>query len=679
MDIERRSDPRHGQILTLGRLLIYGLGWLGFDLGLAQVAVTLASALAVQRLGDAWTGAPWQSGAKSALISALSLCLLLRTDALWLAAVGSAIAVGSKFVIRVRGKHVFNPTNGALVALLLTTDLAWVSPGQWGTAAAFAFAMACAGMLVVNRAARSDVTLAFIGVVRGAAGRPVAVARRANDHPAPPAGERCLPALQLLHDLRPEDHARLADRPHRLRDAGRRRRLVRALPAVPSNGFLWALAAASPLVPVIDWLVPGGALPVAAIPHPLHPTRLEDPDARKTAVFLLAKGTRPGRTARAEAFCGFYVAKADTSLFNKASQVVLVRDGDRTVITMANDFRGNPREFAMVIPVPTSITREQIHVAESALVKHLDAYTAPRLVEYLDPDPCAVYDRLRLMEMAPAAPSAVGAARQDERAKSLGVTIEALLHGRRIRHPHPFGGAELRARDVADARTAIASRPAPAEVLASYIGQKMRFFVAKVNLAEQAKLGVVTLRPIQVAYESPKFMLPIRLGMVNADGTQELFVYTLTRKGRVESTNYRTVKLATDVEIPTYVKEPAVFSRMYRALFDAHVKREDMRAVFQEYAWDMGWCDPCASDPLTADELRGLGVFWLEARRRAAARRCADRPAAPERVRDAAARALRQGALPRGPGVPGDRRPHQLPGTLRAAARLDRHRNLRRR
>ena len=79
-----------------------------------------------------------------------------------LAAVASAVAVGSKFVIRVRGKHVFNPTNGALVALLLTTDLAWVSPGQWGTAAAFAFTMACAGMLVVNRAARSDVTLAFI-------------------------------------------------------------------------------------------------------------------------------------------------------------------------------------------------------------------------------------------------------------------------------------------------------------------------------------------------------------------------------------------------------------------------------------------------------------------------------------------------------------------------------------
>jgi hypothetical protein len=139
----------------------------------------------------------------------------------------------------------------------------------------------------------------------------------------------------------------------------------------------------------------------------------------------------------------------------------------------------------------------------------------------------------------------------------------------------------------------------------------MRFFVAKVNLAEQTKLGFSTLRPIQVAYESPKFMLPIRLGTVNADGTQEMYVYTLTRKGRVESTNYRTVKLRTDVEIPTFVKDPQEFAKMYRAMFDQHVTREQMNAVFMEYAWDMGWCDPCAADPLSADELRRLGVYWV--------------------------------------------------------------------
>ena len=105
------------------------------------------------------------------------------------------------------------------------------------------------------------------------------------------------------------------------------------------------------------------------------------------------------------AFCGFYVAKADTKLFNKASQVVLVRDGDHTVLTMANDFQGDPKEFAIVIPVPTVLEREQIHVGDKALLEHLDAYSAPRLVEYFDEDPCAPA-RLRADERSAAAMAA---------------------------------------------------------------------------------------------------------------------------------------------------------------------------------------------------------------------------------------------------------------------------------
>src|ERR1700736_6339652 len=123
-------------------------------------------------------------------------------------------------------------------------------------------------------------------------------------------------------------------------------------------------------------------------------------------------------------FCGFYVAKADTKLFNKASQVVLVRDGDRTVMTMANDFEGEPKEFAVVIPVPTFLKREQIHVGEKALVDHLDAYPAPRLVEYYDQNPC---ERLEFRAGMPLAAAASRAAAEDARhlAKALGVTIEA--------------------------------------------------------------------------------------------------------------------------------------------------------------------------------------------------------------------------------------------------------------
>src|SRR6266849_10729508 len=92
------------------------------------------------------------------------------------------------------------------------------------------------------------------------------------------------------------------------------------------------------------------------------------------------------------ALCGFYVAKADTKLFNQASQVVLVRNDDKTVLTMANDFRGDPKEFAIVVPVPTVLERDQIHVGDRAILQHLDAYSAPRLVEYFDPEPCAFKD-----------------------------------------------------------------------------------------------------------------------------------------------------------------------------------------------------------------------------------------------------------------------------------------------
>jgi hypothetical protein len=131
-----------------------------------------------------------------------------------------------------------------------------------------------------------------------------------------------------------------------------------------------------------------------------------------------------------------------------------------------------------------------------------------------------------------------------------------------------------------------------------------------VNLSEQAKLGYSYLRPLQVAYESNKFMLPIRLGTLNAQGKQELYVYALTRTGRVETTNYRTVKLPSNNELPEFVQ--AEFSDFYRAMFQKQTLKENERGVFLEYAWDMAWCDPCAADPLNRDELRRLGVFWVD-------------------------------------------------------------------
>lgn len=313
-------------------------------------------------------------------------------------------------------------------------------------------------------------------------------------------------------------------------------------------------------------------------------------------------------TFQAQAFCGFYVAKADTGLFNKASKVVLVRDEDRTVITMVNDYEGDPQEFAMVVPVPTFIEREQIHVTENKIVDHLDAYTAPRLVEYFDENPCEPQRMFRAGTGSPVAMMEM-ADNAAQSAKALGVTIEA---------EYTVGEYDIQilSAEQSDGLATWLKQegyrlPQGAEsVLESYIKQEVRFFVAKVNLEEKAKLGTIYLRPLQIAFESEKFMLPIRLGTVNAKDHQELFIFTLTRKGRVETVNYRTVKIPSDQDVPLFVKEE--FGDFYKAMFDTAVKKDDMKTVFLEYAWDMNWCDPCAADPLTAEELRELGVFWVD-------------------------------------------------------------------
>jgi len=592
-------DPRWYQIASLAALLAYGMLRLDFDVGGAQAIVTLLSALAIQyvctRMWRLKTFDP-----KSALISGLSLCLLLRTNDIALAAVAATIAVGSKFILRIRGKHLFNPTNLGLVAMLAATDAVWVSPGQWGSVAVLAFFFVCLGGLVVNRAARSDVAIGFLifyaAMLFGRSawlGEPAAIPLHRLE-----SGALLLFAFFMISDPKTTPDSRAG----RLLFAA----LVTAgawyvqFELFRTNGLLWSLAVSSFAVPLIDRLLPGPRYEWARRSRPevaMTRARL----ATFATVLIVSFGARP-----AFAFCGFYVARADSKLFNRASQVVLVRDGDRTVMTMSNDFRGEPKEFALVVPVPTFIEREQINVGDRSLVDHLDAFTAPRLVEYFDEDPCR---RLHPMTMAESARVGGTAGGQAQDAKSLGVKIEA---------QYTVGEYDiviLSAEQSGGLTTWLKQNgyriPEGAEdVLGSYIKQNMRFFVARVNIKEQAKLGFTYLRPLQIAYESPKFMLPIRLGTVNADGPQDLIVFALTRKGRVETTNYRTVKLPTGTELPVFVKQR--FADFYRDMFAEQVRKERMSAVFLEYAWDMAWCDPCAADPLSSEQLRKLGVFWLD-------------------------------------------------------------------
>ena len=308
----------------------------------------------------------------------------------------------------------------------------------------------------------------------------------------------------------------------------------------------------------------------------------------------------------AHAFCGFYVGKSDTSLYNHASQVVMVRNGDKTVLSLMNDYQGEPSEFALVVPVPEVLQREQIHIGDRELFKRLDAYSSPRLVEYYDPNPC----QMMMREFAPmgAVGRMAGAPAQNAESKSLGVTVEA---------QYTVGEYDIvilsaKQSDGLEQWLHLNGYHIPlgaGRALKPYLRQDMKFFVARVNLKEHAATGLSYLRPLQFAFSSPKFMLPIRLGMLNAQGPQDLVIYALTQNGRVETTNYRTQKLPTDVDLPGLVRDE--FPVFYKDMFDHQVKLSAMSTVFTEYVWNMGWCDPCAAEPLTREELHKLGVFWL--------------------------------------------------------------------
>jgi Na+-transporting NADH:ubiquinone oxidoreductase subunit NqrB len=251
-----KLDPRLYQIFVLASLLGYGMFVLDFEIAGGRAAAILAVALLTQygctRL--------WKLPAfdpRSALISGLSLCLMLRTNSVGLALTATLVTIASKFVLRFNGKHLFNPTNFGIVAMMLLTGQVWVSPGQWGNVAFFAFLMACLGGLVVNRAARSDVTYAFIAfymaLVFGRSiwlGEPLAIPLHRLQN-----GALLLFTFFMISDPRTTPSSR----------AGR---IVFALLVAcgvwyvqfrlfRTNGLLWSLATFSMTVPLIDWLLPG--------------------------------------------------------------------------------------------------------------------------------------------------------------------------------------------------------------------------------------------------------------------------------------------------------------------------------------------------------------------------------------------------------------------------------------
>ncbi len=310
----------------------------------------------------------------------------------------------------------------------------------------------------------------------------------------------------------------------------------------------------------------------------------------------------------AHAFCGFYVAGGDQKMFNDATQVVLMRKGTRTVLAMQNNYKGPPEAFAMVIPVPAVLHEGDVKTLDKEIFAHVEQMGAPRLVEYWEQDPCR-----QLLPpappMAPTARIARASAGEGMMAKDLGVTIEAkFVVGE-------YQILILSAKDSTGLDTWLKQEhytiPDGAEpLLRPYVEAGMKFFVAKVDPTKvKFEDGRAALSPLRFFYDTEDFQLPIRLGLANSSGTQDLIVNILAPSQRYDVANYKNVFIPTNIDVSETVKDK--FGAFYAALFDRTVEKNP-GAVVTEYAWQATTCDPCPGPQLNYGDLLTLGADVLD-------------------------------------------------------------------
>jgi hypothetical protein len=307
----------------------------------------------------------------------------------------------------------------------------------------------------------------------------------------------------------------------------------------------------------------------------------------------------------AHAFCGFYVSGANEGLYNDATQVVLMRDGKRTILSMQNHYDGPPEDFAMVVPVPVVLKEAHVKTLPHDVFQRVDQMASPRLVEYWEQDPCNPPVMVYPSAMPPPVMSPGSSIGQGSPSK---VKIEAQFE---------VGEYEVVVLSATDSmaldtwlRAEKYNIPAGAEpVLKPYIESGMFFFVAKVNLKKAKREdGRAVLSPLRFHYDTDTFQLPVRLGLLNARGPQDLIIHILARSQRYEAANLPNATIPTNIEVKDEVK--GRFPEFYAALFDATQARHP-GAVVTEYSWDAGSCDPCPGPTLQGADFLTLGADVL--------------------------------------------------------------------
>jgi MYXO-CTERM domain-containing protein len=305
----------------------------------------------------------------------------------------------------------------------------------------------------------------------------------------------------------------------------------------------------------------------------------------------------------AHAFCGFYVNGAGGEMFNDATQVTLMRMGTRTVLSMQNNYKGPSEAFALVIPVPVVLQEADVKTLTKEVFAKIDTMGAPRLVEYWEQDPCS---QPVVMENMPSgvAMADSSAPMQKRKGDGLGVTVEAKFT------VGEYQIVILSAKDSSGLDTWLRQEkyqipPGAEPLLRPYVAAGSKFFVAKVDPKKvKFENGRADLSPLRFHYDTEDFTLPIRLGLANSGGTQDLIVNVLAPNQRYEVANYKNATIPTNLDVKDEVRTR--FGEFYAALFDRTVEKNP-GAVITEYAWQATSCDPCPGPQLDYHDLAILG------------------------------------------------------------------------
>ncbi len=316
---------------------------------------------------------------------------------------------------------------------------------------------------------------------------------------------------------------------------------------------------------------------------------------------------------RAEAFCGFYVGGAGAEMFNNATEVVLMRHGTTTVLSMQNNYQGPPEGFAMVVPVPVVVQQSQVKTLDREAFKKVDVLGAPRLVEYWEQDPCYVMPpaEYELADVSSVKEEAAPDDGDDDRdRREYHVKVEAKFsvgeYDIEVLSAQQSTGLD---RWLRDHKYTIPPKAEP--LLRPYVEQGTKWFVAKVDPKKvKFEHGMATLSPLRFYYDSPEFTLPIRLGLSNSSGTQDLIVNILAPNStRYEVANYPNATIPTNLLVNDAVRTR--FGEFYAALFD-HVLDKIPHAVVTEYAWQANSCDPCPGPVLDPNDLATFGADVID-------------------------------------------------------------------